>query len=310
MEKGYTTYTCSCGDTYKANYINALGHSYKSGVCTRCKHKPTGAKITTQPVNVAVKSGKTATVSIKATGSGLKYQWYYAKKGSSKYTKDSATSASYSVKMSSSVNGRKVYCVITDKYGNSVKTNEVTLYKGTAAKIKTQPKGVTVASGKTGSITIKASGSGLSYTWYAKNKGASSFTKVGKSSKTYSFKMTDKMDGAQVYCVVKDKYGITVKSAVVTIKLAPKAKITTQPKDVTVAKGKTAKVTLKATGDGLKYTWYYAKSGSSKFKKASGKSATYSVKMSASVNGYRVYCVVSDKYGNTVKSNVVTLKMK
>ena len=32
--KGYTTYTCSCGDTYKDNYTNATGHSYTSSVTT------------------------------------------------------------------------------------------------------------------------------------------------------------------------------------------------------------------------------------------------------------------------------------
>ena len=28
-DKGYTTYTCVCGDTYKDNYVDALGHNYK-----------------------------------------------------------------------------------------------------------------------------------------------------------------------------------------------------------------------------------------------------------------------------------------
>ena len=32
--------------------------------------------------------------------------------------------------------------------------------------------------------------------------------------------------------------------------------------------------------------------------------------MSASRSGRQVYCVVTDKYGNSVKSNVVTLRMK
>ena len=27
-DKGYTLYTCDCGDTYKDNYVNALGHDY------------------------------------------------------------------------------------------------------------------------------------------------------------------------------------------------------------------------------------------------------------------------------------------
>ena len=309
--KGYTTYTCECGDTYKDNYTNAKGHTYSKGKCTVCSYKPTGAKITTQPTNVAVANGKTAKVTVKASGTGLKYVWYMAKKGSSKFTKTTVTSSSYSVKMSTSVDGQKVYCQITDTYGNVVKSNTVTLYKGTPAKITTQPKGITVASGKTGKLEIKASGSSLSYTWYVKYKGASSFTKVGKNSKTYSFTMASKLDGAQAYCVVKDKYGIEVKSSVVTIKMAAKPKVTTQPKSVAQVSGKKVSFSIKATGEGLKYQWYYAKKGSSSFKKISGaKSATYSVKVSSSVNGRKYYCLVTDKYGQTVKSSTATLTMK
>ena len=37
--------------------------------------------------------------------------------------------------------------------------------------------------------------------------------------------------------------------------------------------------------------------------------STYSVKMDASRHGRQVYCVVTDKYGNSVRSNTVTLKM-
>ena len=38
-EKGYTTYTCSCGDSYVADYKDALGHDYKDGVCDVCGAK-------------------------------------------------------------------------------------------------------------------------------------------------------------------------------------------------------------------------------------------------------------------------------
>ena len=38
-EKGYTTHTCACGDSYKDSYVNALGHNYKDGVCTVCGAK-------------------------------------------------------------------------------------------------------------------------------------------------------------------------------------------------------------------------------------------------------------------------------
>lgn len=65
-EKGYTLYTCSCGYSYKDNYIDALGHNYKyvynndatesrdgteTQICTRC-----GAKGTTR-TKFGTKSG-------------------------------------------------------------------------------------------------------------------------------------------------------------------------------------------------------------------------------------------------------------
>ena len=35
-EGGYTTYTCSCGDSYVGAYTDALGHDVVDGTCTRC----------------------------------------------------------------------------------------------------------------------------------------------------------------------------------------------------------------------------------------------------------------------------------
>lgn len=35
--QGFTTYTCArCGDVYTQDYVDALGHDYQNGVCTRC----------------------------------------------------------------------------------------------------------------------------------------------------------------------------------------------------------------------------------------------------------------------------------
>ena len=264
------------------------------------------AKITTQPTNAVNKNGKTVKVTIKATGDGLSYTWYYANKGSNTYTKAN-TGTTYSVKMSSSVNGRKVYCVVKDKYGTSVKSNVVTLYKGTPAKFTQQPVNTKAPNGMKATLTVKASGSSLKYAWYYKDPGTTTFKKSSTTGKTYSAEMNSWRSGRQVYCQITDKYGVPTKSNVVTLSLAPTLKITQQPYSQYVASGSTAKVSVKASGDGVTYTWYYAKSGSSSFKKASGKSSTYSVKMSSSVSGRRVYCLVKDKYGASVKSNVVTL---
>ena len=37
--QGYTMHTCSCGNSYEDSYVNALGHSYSGGACTRCGQK-------------------------------------------------------------------------------------------------------------------------------------------------------------------------------------------------------------------------------------------------------------------------------
>ena len=61
-------------------------------------------------------------------------------------------------------------------------------------------------------------------------------------------------------------------------------KITTQPKTTYAKKGATVKVTVNASGKGLKYQWYIKDSGAKKYSKRSTTSATYSVKMSSKVN--------------------------
>ena len=35
-EDGYTTYTCSCGDSYTGNPVTATGHNFVDGICSTC----------------------------------------------------------------------------------------------------------------------------------------------------------------------------------------------------------------------------------------------------------------------------------
>lgn len=41
-ERGYTTYTCECGDSYVDDYVDATGHSHTSEVTTPATHTSTG----------------------------------------------------------------------------------------------------------------------------------------------------------------------------------------------------------------------------------------------------------------------------
>ena len=275
--------------------------------------QPTSLKITQQPKSVTVANGQTAKVTVTAQGDGLKYYWYYANPGDTEYTYTSSfTGNTYSVTMNDARNGRYITCIVMDMYGNYVQTDEVVLRMGTTLKITSQPVSVTVASGKTAAVTVKAQGDGLKYKWYYRNAGDSNFAYTSTfTGNTYSVTMTSGRAGRQVYCVVTDQYGVSVKSNTVTLGMPTAVKITTQPVSVAVANGQTAKVTVKAQGDGLTYKWYYADAGSSTFKlTTSFKGSSYSVSMTDARAGRRIYCVITDQYGNSVRSNTVTLNKK
>ena len=64
-EKGYTTHTCACGDSYVDTYVDALGHAWDNGKVTKePTETETGVKTFT-----CTRCGETRTETIPATGS-------------------------------------------------------------------------------------------------------------------------------------------------------------------------------------------------------------------------------------------------
>ena len=64
-EKGYTTHTCSCGDSYVDTYVDALGHAWDSGTVTK---QPTATE-TGVRTYTCTRCHETKTETIPATGS-------------------------------------------------------------------------------------------------------------------------------------------------------------------------------------------------------------------------------------------------
>ena len=89
-------------------------------------------------------------------------------------------------------------------------------------------------------------------------------------------------------------------------------KITKQPTATTVTKGKTAKFTVTASGNGLKYQWQVKTPGNSwKNTTASGcKTKTLSVKAETSRNGYQYRCIITNSYGNKTTSKAAKLTVR
>ncbi|MBP3387052.1 MAG: leucine-rich repeat domain-containing protein, partial [Clostridia bacterium] len=129
------------------NYIfNKNEHKYDSNhdaVCDVCGYERVlvvALTITNQPTSEIAREGEKISTTVIATGEGLTYTWYYTSNGNTtEFYVSSVTGATYTTVMNDSRAGRKVYCVITDKYGNSVTTDTVTLSMKPSLAITKQP---------------------------------------------------------------------------------------------------------------------------------------------------------------------------
>ena len=173
--------------------------------------------------------------------------------------------------------------------------------------ITQQPVDVRVPQGERAKATVKATGENLSYQWYLMNAGSTKFSKSSITTATYAVTMSDKANGRSVYCVITDAYGTSVQTDTVTLTQATPLSILTQPTNVKVAIGNSAKATVVAEGEGLTYQWYLKSANGTKFSRSSVTRATYAVTMSDKVDGRSLYCVITDAYGTSVQTDTIKL---
>ena len=269
--------------------------------------------IVQQPESKAIKLGESVTISLKATGDGLKYQWYFKKAGQTSFSKwNNRTHASETVTPNATWDGIKLYCVVKDSAGKSVQSDTITITVKCGPVITQQPVSQSVSLGQTITVSLKATGDGLTYQWYFKKAGQTSFSKWNnRTNASETVTPNDTWDGIQLYCVVKDGAGNSVKSDTITISVKNVPVITNQPKNQTITLGQPVTVSLNATGSGLTYQWYYKKVGQSGFSIWKGHtSASETCTPNATWNGIQLYCIIKDSAGNTVKSDTITVTIK
>jgi uncharacterized protein (UPF0548 family) len=297
----YTTATTTSSDNnakIQVTVSNSKGSAPSSVATLTVDAASTKPSITTQPANVTVTVGQTATFTVVANGSApLSYQW--TKNG----TKVGTNSATYTTAATALTdNGAKIQVTVTNAQG-SAPSSTVTLTVDAAStkpSITTQPASVTVTVGQTATFTVAATGAApLTYQW-TKNG-----TNVGTNSATYTTAATTSADnGAQIKVTVSNSAGSTPSSTVsLTVNVAAtKPSITTQPVSVTVTVGQTATFTVAATGAApLTYQW--TKNGTN----VGTNSATYTTAATTSSdNGAQIQVTVSNSAGST-PSSMVTL---
>lgn len=311
-----TTYSATVnadndGWLYRCKVTNSRGRSVYSNAAALTINP----RITSQPKNVEAAEGKTATFTVKATGSGLSYQWQYSKNSGGTWTNLNATAASYSVKLSVSNDNWQYRCKVTDGHNVSVFSDPASVRILPA--IVTAPSDALVTSGNTAVFTVKASGIGLSYQWqYSSDDGASwkncsADSNPGATTASYSFTVKSTQDGYLYRCRVTDSYGNKAYSSAARLNVA--AKVTSSPKNVSAGIDTSVTFTVKASGTGLTYQWQYSKDNGASwinYKTTSNTTAAESslvITASASYDGRLVRCKIRDAYGSTAYSDFASL---
>ena len=82
-----------------------------------------------------------------------------------------------------------------------------------------------------------------------------------------------------------------------------------QPQDWIGELGEYPAISVLAQGEGLTYQWFVKNPGAANFGAGSVKKASYSITMTAANDGRQVYCKVTDAYGNSVTTDIVTLSI-
>ena len=157
-----------------------------------------------------------ATVSVKAQGDKLTYQWYFCNPGDTVFRKSSVTTATYSYEMVPEKVGRKVYCVVTDKHGDTAQSQTVVM-RTIRPKITMQPTVVEDKEYNDLYVVVDAQGYDLICEWYICDAGESTFRKSSITGPIYYTDYTNSVIGRRIYCVITDCFGFSVQSNTIVL---------------------------------------------------------------------------------------------
>ena len=211
-----------------------------------------------------------------------------------------------SFKLTADRNGRQVKCRITDASGRTSWTNIATAtISQTPIRITKQPTNQKSAVNGTVTFETAATGNGIKYLWYVKDKSDDDFRATSNTTASLSFKLTTDRNGRQVKCLITDASGKTAWTNAATATIAT-LKITAQPQNQEAKRDENVSFSVSASGSDLSYLWYVKDKSDDDFRATSNTTTSISFKLTTERNGRQVKCLVSDPYGNEVFTRVAT----
>lgn len=287
-------------------------------------------QITQNPTGSLVCAGGSTTMSVMATGSGLTYQWQ-VNTGSSWTNATNGTNYSNTTSATlnianilPSMNGYKYRCVVSGVCTPSQTSGDATLSVGTNTSIVSQPSSITTCSPGSGTFNVSAIGTNLTYKWYNRTVGTSTWVAVTNSS-IFSGATTSSLSVSNInvtggsysyeyYCEVSGTCG-TQNSSVATFTVNSKPQILTQPLSGDLCDNSQAEFSISAIGTGINYQWQENRgsgwsnlSNNTQYSNVNTNKLTIA-SVSPAMSGYQYRCVVSGVCSPNAVSSAATLNV-
>ncbi len=257
---------------------------------------PTPPSISSQPQNVSVSDGQTATFSVTAGGSApLGYQWR-----SNGTDIAGATSSSYTTPaLQLSDDGTEYTVVVSNSAGTKTSDAATVTVTPIRPSITAQPSSVSVGEGQPAMFSVTATGSAtLTYQWKRDGNAIS-----GATSASYTYPAATQADDGAQFTVTVTNGGGSVTSDPATLHINANAPvITAQPSNVSVSAGQPAMFSVTASGTGLTYQW---KRGGTNIPGATA--ASYTLASTALTDTGASFTVAVSNVAGTVTSSAAVL---
>ncbi len=190
---------------YIVRVMSSRGHVSQLITPFTISNPPT---IETQPRNASACAGQSTSISVSAVGAQLRYQW---RKGMVDIP--NATSAVLEIPVVDAATIGQYSCVVSGACTPSVTTQTVTVSVAQATVLTVQPAPATVEQSKPFTLSVKATGTDLTYQW---SKDGTPIT--GATSADYRVTSSALTDAGSYTCEVGGGCGkVTSNSVVVTI---------------------------------------------------------------------------------------------
>lgn len=258
--------------------------------------------------NLYCSIGDTVTLFVEAEGDNLNYLWKsYSSNSSLLPDYDERSKPTLTLTMTEELDNLMIYCEIWDSNGNKLKTPYAYIHLPKLQIIK-DPEDTSIVAGMNAILHVEATGTEIRYLWYYRFENEE-YVRLPCTEPELSIKLTKPGD-YEVYCEIMDKSGQKVISYAAQVEVFNPIFIEEDITSKKVRHGEDVKLNFWVQGCDVQYQWYCREPGSSTFVPLEDKKSFYCYfPMTSAVHGRKLYCVATDKAGNTVTSATVTASM-